>query len=97
MSTAPVSAFYDMHSAFYAFIVKKSVSGQASVGGRCLAGELLKNSAEAGRIGKTEGDGDFGNVSGAGSEKILGFRDSAAVEILLIGQAHHLLKYSRKV
>jgi len=97
MSTAPVSAFYDMLSAFYAFFVKKSVSGQASVSGRRLAGQLLENSAEAGWIGKTEGDGDFGYVLGTGAEKILGLRDSAAVEILLIGQAHHLPEYSRKV
>jgi len=97
MSTAPVSAFYDMLSAFYDFFVKESVSGQASVGGRRLVGQLLENSAEAGWIGKTKGDGDFGYVPGAGAEEVLGLRDSAAVKILLIGQAHHLPEYSRKV
>ena len=97
MSTAPVSALYDMLSAFYAFFGKKSLLGQASESGRRMAGELFENSAEAGWIGKTKGDGDFGYVSGAGTEEVLGLRDSAAVEIVLIGQAHHLLEYSRKV
>jgi hypothetical protein len=93
----PVSAFYDGLSAFCAFLIKKSVSGQASVGGRRLAGQLLENSAETGLIGKTEEDGYFGHALGAGAEKVLGLRDPAAVEIIVIGQAHHLLKYSGKV
>ena len=76
---------------------RKSLLGQASESGRRLAGQLLENSAEAGWIGKTEGNGDFGYALGTGAEKVLGLRDSAAVEIILIGQTHHLLEYSRKV
>ena len=48
-------------------------------------------------VGKTEGDGDLGYALGAGAEKVLGLRDSSAIEIILIGQAHHLLEYSGKV
>jgi len=62
-----------------------------------MTGLLLENSTEAGWVGKTEGDGDFGYALGAGAEKVLGLRDSSAVEIVVIGQAHHLLKYSGKV
>ena len=76
---------------------RKSLLGQASESGRRMAGEFLENSAEAGWIGKTEGDGDFGYVLGAGAEKVLGLRDSSAAEVILIGQAHHLLEYSGKV
>jgi hypothetical protein len=62
-----------------------------------MTGQFLKNSAEPGWVGKTEGDGDFSHALGAGAEKVLGLRDSAAVMIVLIGQAHHLLEYSREV
>ncbi len=86
-----------MLSAFYAFFGEKLLLGQASESGRRMAGDLFENSAEAGWIGKTEGSGDFGHALGAGAEKVLGLRDSAAVKIVLIGQAHHLLKYSGKV
>jgi hypothetical protein len=86
-----------MHSAFYAFSIKKSLLGQASVGRRSLAGQLLEDAAETGCISKTDGDGDFGYAPGAAAEKIPGLLNSAAVKILLIGQAHHFLEYSRKV
>ncbi len=62
-----------------------------------MAGQLFEISAETGRIGKAEGDGDFSHALGAGTEKILGLRDSSVIEIILIGQAHHLFEYSRKV
>jgi len=97
MSIAPVSAFYDMLSAFYAFFGEKRLRGQASESGRRMAGQLLENSAEAGWVGKTEGGGNFGYALGTGAEKVLGLRDSSAIEIILIGQAHHLLEYSGKV
>ena len=48
-------------------------------------------------VGKTEGNGDLGYALGAGAEKVLGLRDSSAIEIILIGQAHHLLECSGKV
>ena len=62
-----------------------------------MAGEFFEDSAEAGCVGKTEGGGDFDYALGAGAEKVLGFRDSAAVKIVLIGQTYHLLEYSREV
>ena len=87
MSIAPVSAFYDMLSAFYAFFGEKSLLGQASESGRRMAGQLFENSAEAGWVGKTEGGGDFGYALGTGAEKVLGLRDSSAVEIILLSDS----------
>jgi hypothetical protein len=62
-----------------------------------MAGQIYDNSAKVSWVGKNEEDGDFSHASGASAEKVLGLRDSAAVKIVLIGQAHHLLEYSRKV
>lgn len=79
------------------FKTNKSLLGQASESGRRLAGQLLKKSAEPGWVGKTEGEGDFGYVLGAGAEKVPGFRDSSTEKVILIGHAHHFLENSRKV
>jgi hypothetical protein len=57
----------------------------------------LLDSTEAGWIGRNEEDGDLSHAPGAGAVKVLGPRDSAAVKIVLIRQAHHLHDYSRKV
>ena len=51
----------------------------------------LLDSTEAGWIGKIEEDDDFSQAPGAGAKMVLGLRDSAAVKIVLIGQAHHML------
>jgi hypothetical protein len=56
-----------------------------------MADQLYEDSAEAGWVGKTDGDGDFSHAPGAGAEKVLGLRDSADVKIVVIGQAHHML------
>ncbi len=42
-----------------------------------MAGQFFEISAETGRIGKAEGDGYFSHALGAGTEKILGLRDSS--------------------
>jgi hypothetical protein len=93
----PVSAFHDVRSAFLAFLGKKLLAGMASELGRRIAGNFLEYSPGPCRIGKSEGGGDFGYAPGAGAEKVLGLRDSSAVEIILIGQAHRLPEYSGKV
>lgn len=90
-----------MRSAFYAFLVNKLTSGQASrqvsVSGRRMAGQLLENSAKAGSIGKTQIYGDFGYAPGTGAQKIFGLCDPLTVYILLIGHAHHFPEYSREM
>jgi hypothetical protein len=62
-----------------------------------MAGQIYDNSAKVSWVGKNEEDGDFSHAPGASAEKVLALRDSTAVKIVLIGQAHHLLEYSREV
>ena len=62
-----------------------------------MAGQLFEGSAEPGYVRIADSVGDLSYGHDAGVEKIPGFRNSAASEVLLIGKAHDFFERPREM